>query len=197
MPQVLKFSRRRRKPAHRADVNLRHRLASVGGILVTTAIIGTGAFLGLASVDGTYASLTGTAQSNSATVQAGEMTLSVGGGSNPYAIPASSNLFPGDSVMHSVLMTVANKPATLSADISMRLSSAPANGFVVRVKPGTCPAAPFADGVLLSTTDQSIGTWGGAQSSDVCVQVSLPATVPNAVQSKLDNLTILVTAKQP
>lgn len=196
MPKLSNYSRRR-KPAHRADSTLRHRFASVGGILVTTAIIGTGAFLGLTGVSGTYASFTGTAQSSSATVKAGEMKLSVGSGSNPYAIPASSNLFPGDSVMHSVLVNVSNTPSTLSANISMRLNSAPVNGFVVRVKPGSCPTVPFADGTVLSTTDQSIGTWGGAQSSNVCVQVSLPATASNGAQNKLDNLTILVTAKQP
>lgn len=197
MPQELISSRGRRKPAHRAETPPRKLLASLGGMLTTTAIIGTGAFFGLTGLGETYASLTGTAQSDSSSVRAGEMTLSVGSGSSPYAIPASSNLFPGDSVMHSVLVSVANKPSTLSSNVSMRLTSAPINGFVVRVKNGTCPATPFTDGALLSTTDQVIDTWGGAQSSNVCVQVSLPATVPNVAQGKLDNLTILVTAKQP
>lgn len=201
MSQALTTTRRRRKPAHRAETPTRSRLASIGGLLTTTAIIGVGAFLGLSGVGETYASLNDSATSSGATISAGSMALAVGvAGAEgaAYTIPptAWTNLFPGDSVRQQVSVKVNNNPSRISSAMTIRTTAAVPAGYELRVLKGTCPVTALT-GTALSITDVSFGTWGPAETSLVCVEVKLRLDAPNTAQNAtVAPIGMTVTAKQ-
>ncbi len=194
-------TRRRRKPAHRANTSSRRRLISIGGVLTTTSIVGAGAFFGLAGVGGTYASINDSANSSGGTVTAGSMALAVGvSGSQgaSYTIPSTtwSNLFPGESGRQQVSVKVTNNPARVSSTMTIRTTATVLEGYELRVQKGTCPATALI-GTALSIADVSFGLWGPAETSVVCVEVKLSANAPNTTQNTtVAPIGMIITAKQ-
>jgi|GEM_PF-6922712 len=201
MSRIPASGRRRRVAAHRADTRPHARIASLGGILTTTAIVGGGAFLGLVGIGGTYAFWDEAAQVAAPEVDSGSMELSVGlSGSETasYTIPSAawSTLLPGDSVRQQVSVKVNNSPARLSSALTIKTNAAVPAGFELRVAKGACSGGVLT-GTPLSTTDVSFGTWTSSETSLVCVQVSLRSDAANATQgTSTGTIGMTLTAEQ-
>ncbi len=194
-------TRTRRQPAHRAGTSKRGRFVTLSGILTSTAIIGSGAFLGLTSVGGTYAFWDGSSNVGAPVVGSGDMALAVGvagSESASYTIPSTawSSLLPGESVRQQVSVKVNNNPSRISSALVITTTDAVPTGFELRVQKGACPGAALA-GTPLSTSELSFGTWGPAETSAMCVQVTLRNDAPNSTQTfTTPSIGMTVTAKQ-
>lgn len=203
MPRISTNERRRSAPAHRAPVRRFARISALGGILITTVIVGGGAFFGLAGVGGTYAFWNNVTSPNAPTVSSGSMALTVGlsgAESASFMIPTAawSNLLPGDSVKQQVSVKVANSPSRVSSGIAIRTNAAVPAWYELRIQKGACPAAAvLLTGPTLSTTNMSLGTWTSSETSPVCVQISLLNTAPSGLQgTSTGTIGMTLTANQ-
>lgn len=203
MSQFMKFSARRRTPAHRSVASPRARFATIGGILTSTAIIGGGAFFGLSSVDGTYALFNGSASVTAGTLNSGSMIVRVGDSSagpnpsTPYVINTSALpvMFPGDFQQGTYYVDAVNTPSTLTSDIFVRTTALVPAGFEVNIKSGACSGA--LSGYVISTSDVLLGTWGSNSTLPICVQLSVPLSAPSSTQgASSGKIEFIITAKQ-
>ena len=207
MSRSLSSTRKRRKPAHRAKPTSRMRLTSISGLLLSTAIIGGGAFLGLSSVDGTYALWNNSVAVETPSLASGSMEVRVGDSSSttwstetaPYIIPTAgiADMFPGDVVRDTFLVKVNNQGHHLSSDISIRTAAAVPNGFEVRVAPGAC-TADLTGPVIDATHAADLGNWGLAGTQPICAQISMPANTLASLQGVASSgqIEFIITANQ-
>lgn len=184
MPQHLSGPRHRArpKPARRAAL-------TVGGMLASSSAIAGASILAVIAAGGSYAMLTTSAPVPGGTIRSGSSSLTVNDvASYPLAGTAWSKLLPGDVVQQPVTVTyTGTAPGTVSA-----LTNGSFGPLLVHLKKGTCTATITGASSTVSPTD--LGVFAAGEASTVCVQVSLPATVADAVQGSSQDFVVTFTS---
>ncbi len=178
-------------PAHRDDSRRRSnfRLPTVKGMLISTALVGGAAVLGVSTAAGSFAMWHSAAPVGASTIQAGTLGITVNGSSN-YALTGTpwSALMPGDVVSQQVsVKNTGTTPATLRVS-----TSAPSGAIDVRAQSSAC-SGTIAGPSSTTTPTLLSGTLAGGATITVCIQVSLTAS---AAQNQSAPFTMTFTADQ-
>ena len=169
----------------------RRRLAlpSIKGILLSTAMIGTAAVLGISSAGGSFAIWNGSDTIAAGTITAGTLGITVNDAAS-YALSGTawSALMPGDIASQQVsVKNTGTTPAALTVS-----TSAPSGAIEVRARSGAC-SGTIAGPSSTATPTVLSGTLAGGATVTVCIQVSLS---PSATQGQSTPFTMTFTADQ-
>lgn len=164
-------------------------MPSIRGMLLSTAMVGIAAALGVSSAGGTFASWNGADNVAPSTITAGTLGITVNGVAN-YALigTAWSALIPGDVVSQQVSV---KNTGTTSATVTAS-TSAPSGAIDVRVQSGVCSGTIAGPSSTATPTTLS-GTLAGGATVTVCIQVSLTSA---ATQNQSAPFAMTFTANQ-
>ena len=171
---------------HRAKQGFR---PTIRGLLVSAVAIAAGSAVAVIAASGSYAKWNGQGSITSTVVTAGTLGLTVNNASSVALSGASwSTLLPGDVVSQQVtLKNTGNVPGVVTVSTTGSFGS-----LLVNVQKGACGATIVGTSSTVSPTN--IGVFSGAETSLVCIQVTLPSGVANGVQGASMSFTTTFTA---
>lgn len=172
--------------------------APVRSMLTIAAAAAGATLIAVAAAGGTYGLWADSAAVSAGVVTSGSLNLTINNlAEAPINATAWGSMFPGDRVQQTV--TVKNT-GTTPADVTVvgTSSAAAVSDYTIDVSKGTCPAAAadLAGPSVLQSAAKALGTWTAAESSAVCIEVTLSPTASNVSNGATVPFTLTMTAIQ-
>ncbi len=174
------------------------RVPRIRGPLTAVGTLLGAVVLATSAAGGSYAFLTATSPIGAgATIKAGTSSISLqlpgGSAQQSVTLPGPISMLPGDIKNYAV--TVLNSGNTsLSLAVSLTASDA---AWETRVATGNCPSSGLLAGSALSVgTPVNYDTLAASASDTICLQLSLPATVPANTSGSSVNFSVAINGTQ-